>query len=70
MTVFIDKMTPGFHRHSTRVEVKIIRADKNLQKHAVTFQVQGERLCIHLLNMKEGLKKKHKRNCSVTNMFQ
>lgn len=36
-------MTPAFHGHSTPVKMKIIKADKNLQKHAVTFQVwEGE----------------------------
>lgn len=39
-------MTSAFHRHSTPVKMKVIRADKKLQKHAVTFQVEGgEAVC-------------------------
>lgn len=47
----------AFHRHSTSAEMKIIRADKKLQKHAVTFQVWGGK-AVYTFTKCEGTVKK------------
>lgn len=47
----------AFHGSSPPVEMKIIRADKKLQKHAVTFQVWGGK-AVYTFTKCEGTVKK------------
>lgn len=50
-------MASAFLGHSTPVKMKIIKADKKLRKHAVTFQVWGGK-AVYTFTKCEGTVKK------------